>query len=385
MHDGPAIVSSEAIVLDRVREFMPPVVRSPADQALHDLAGQPALLQAFFKSWHERLAAAVPHGPGRVVPIRWAALPSHAVGAGRPGATIALHRALQNEYCEWCVQRSPVSGKITRIDFTCESPEYWYTLWRVDPSTVLSLYRETLRQPDIQLEALCLKDGEGRVLDDPFTGGPQYDPLNAWNRGTEVTRTGGGAMHLSHAPNALKSAIAAVLGATGGRAPKPTAPDELRFERKPERHSDQHIRQVTGLMGGPGHKVGLSDPPGAYMQTPDFSDYQLPSGAPDGVRVADCWRITRGAAAIVDGQGQALPGQGILHAVFEVPADLGFCVGDITLHGAPIVQAEQVAATLSMQLNVRQIEPDAGGSAPARRAIRWPSWRALFAIAPERT
>ena len=36
-------------------------------------------------------------------------------------------RGWLDEYCEWAVTRN-AEGKITKISFTCENPEYWYTL-----------------------------------------------------------------------------------------------------------------------------------------------------------------------------------------------------------------------------------------------------------------
>jgi hypothetical protein len=46
----------------------------------------------------------------------------------------------QNEYCEWHVTRN-VAGKITKVVFVTESPEYWQHLWAADPSTVVTLYQ----------------------------------------------------------------------------------------------------------------------------------------------------------------------------------------------------------------------------------------------------
>lgn len=44
----------------------------------------------------------------------------------------------QDEYCEWSVTRNS-DNKITRIDFTCEGPEYWEYLGKVQPETVLEV------------------------------------------------------------------------------------------------------------------------------------------------------------------------------------------------------------------------------------------------------
>ena len=44
-------------------------------------------------------------------------------------------RGWQDEYCEWSVTRDPASNKITSVMFTCENPDYWFTLWQVDPAS----------------------------------------------------------------------------------------------------------------------------------------------------------------------------------------------------------------------------------------------------------
>jgi hypothetical protein len=78
-------------------------------------------------------------------------------------------RGWQDEYCEWSVTRNS-ENKITRIDFTCENPEYWNSVWMIDPQRVLELYRRTLDKPQIQLEDLYLYDPSGQVVTDPSTG-----------------------------------------------------------------------------------------------------------------------------------------------------------------------------------------------------------------------
>lgn len=102
-------------------------------------------------------------------------------------------RGFQDEYCEWSVTRDPVTNKIIRVDFTCENPEYWNTLWTVDLNRVLELYQSTLGKPQIKIEDLYLKDQEGHPVVDPSTGRPAYNPLNKWNSGTISSETQGGA------------------------------------------------------------------------------------------------------------------------------------------------------------------------------------------------
>ncbi|VWC67522.1 hypothetical protein BLA18110_01718 [Burkholderia lata] len=268
-------------------------------------------------------------------------------------------RGWQDEYCEWSVVRDPTTNKIVRIDFTCENPEYWYTLWRVAPDVVLDLYRATLDNQAIQLSDLWLKDAGGNPVLDPSTGDPAYDPLNIWNRGTERTAASGGAMHLTSTPNTLQTELAGLAGAaTIQRSSHPGGAEQLlccaQFGQ-PHRNSDPHIGFVVNQVVGTNKKITIADPPGLYMQMPSFSQYALPSNAPAGAKAQDYWRVVRGAMSLNDMYGNPLPGNFILHAVFEVPAELGFTVGDITIGGATIDYAAQVAATFFMQINATAI------------------------------
>jgi hypothetical protein len=263
-------------------------------------------------------------------------------------------RGWQDEYSEWNVTRD-ANGNILRIDFTCENPEYWYTLWRISPDTVLALYRETLGNQDIQLEDLYLQDpATGKWAVDPSTGRPAYNPLNPWNRGTVRTATSGGAMHLTSTPNTLQTETGLAGAATIQRTSGNSDPETLiccAQYGQPYRNSDPHIGQVTNQVVSGGLSVTLADPPGLYIQMPDFSQYQLPPNAPPGALPSDYWTVVRGTLELDDQFGNPLPGNLILHAVFEVPADQGFTVSDITIAGQKILYASQVAATYSVQIN----------------------------------
>eukprot|EP01102_Stenamoeba_stenopodia_P019142 TRINITY_DN7137_c0_g2_i1.p1 TRINITY_DN7137_c0_g2~~TRINITY_DN7137_c0_g2_i1.p1 ORF type:complete len:280 (-),score=-5.24 TRINITY_DN7137_c0_g2_i1:53-787(-) len=117
-------------------------------------------------------------------------------------------RGWQDEYCEWAVTRNS-DNKITRIDFTCENPEYWNSLWLIDPNKVVELYKSILNKPQITLEDLSLS---GAV--NPITGGPIYNPLNKWNSGPVSNDTLGGAIHLTSTPNTLQTEIGLATAAT---------------------------------------------------------------------------------------------------------------------------------------------------------------------------
>lgn len=264
-----------------------------------------------------------------------------------------------DEYCEWSVQRDPETNKILRIDFTCENPEYWYALWQIEPDQVLALYRSTLNKPNIQADDLCLKDGNGNRVLDSSTQRPVYNPLNVWNCGTAQNSTTGGAMHLTSTPNTLQTEIVGLAGgATIQRTGNHKDPEALlccSLFGQAHRNSDPHIGLLTNLLVAANNQISLSDPPGLYIQQPDFSQYQLPSTAPAGAAAQDYWTVTRGTMSLDDMYGNPLPGNFILHAVYQVPPELGFTVGDITIGGEPIMYGAQIAATFLMQINATPI------------------------------
>ncbi|NJL27466.1 MAG: hypothetical protein HC897_05995 [Thermoanaerobaculia bacterium] len=298
-------------------------------------------------------------------------------------------RGWQDEYCEWCVVRDPDSQKITRIDFTCENPEYWNTLWMIDPQRVVELYNETLNwgapaeaQIVVELEDLYLFDpNSNQVVIDPSTGRPAYNPLNKWNSGPIATRPtagsspgsfSGGAMHLTATPNTLQTEMQLAGGATIQRTIGNTQAQPLiccAQYGQAYRNSDPHIGQsVNQVVSGP-NKVALANPSGLYIQVPDLSSFTLPAdpNLPTGAKAQDCWQIVRGSETLIDpitGQAYGLPGQGgnfVLHAVFQIPtswvaAGVSFTVGDILdASQQPIQWGGQVVQMMDIGLWARPI------------------------------
>jgi hypothetical protein len=260
-------------------------------------------------------------------------------------------RGWQDEYCEWSVTRD-ANGKITRIDVTCENPEYWNTLWNVSPQRVLELYQQTLNKPQIALDDLCLRDSNGKIVVDPSTGNPSYNPLNKWNAGPSSTSTAGGAMHLTSTPNTIQTEIGLGAAATTLRQGNYNDPGSLiccAQYGQLHRNSDPNIGfSINGVVQS-GATATLANPPGLYIQMPDFSGYKPPAGH-ESDNVSQFWRIVRGTETLVDEWGNTMPGNYILHAVFEVPADKGYTVSDITIQGAPIRWGSQVVQTFKMQI-----------------------------------
>ena len=262
-------------------------------------------------------------------------------------------RGWQDEYCEWAVTRNK-EGKITKVQFTCENPEYWHSLWQIDPNKVVKLYQQILDNPTITIGDLSLP---GVV--DPITSGPVYNPLNKWNSGSKSTSSGGGAIHLTSTPNTLQTEIglatsSSVLrnnpsGTTGNTTWPSSEYNALlcdgQFGQK-HRNSDPNIGGNVNTFVNGAFNVTLTNPPGLYIQQPDFSTYQTPNGKD----AASFWKIVRGRKSLNDDHGNPLPGNFILHAVFEVPESEGYVVGDITIGGHPINWGSQIASTFKMQI-----------------------------------
>lgn len=258
-------------------------------------------------------------------------------------------RGWQDEYCEWSVERND-RGQITRVSFTCENPEYWFTLWQVSPLRVVDLYQALLGR-DVQQSDLTLKDADGNELIDPTTGRVAYNPLNKWNRGTRALGDSGGAVHLTSSPNTLGAEFDLAAAAT-----------------MPRVHDGQPVTSASGLMclGGFGAigrhsdptigqnvnatvrrltqaRATLTDPVGLYIQTPDFSGYV----APDGTDASTFWTVVRGSVKDPTDPDDI---DRILRATFSVPESKGYTVSEIEINGDAIEYGSQISQTFDMAL-----------------------------------
>ncbi len=266
-------------------------------------------------------------------------------------------RGWQDEYCEWSIEyavQPDGTKKIARIDYTCENPEYFNSVWMIDPNKVLEIYRTTLDKPQIMLEDLVLRDAAGNPVIDPSTGRPAYNPLNKWNNGPLSTETGGGAMHLTSTPNTIQTEIGLASTATTPRTCGNTSVGTLiccAQYGQIGRNSDPNIgaqvnRYVNGTANVSPAKLTLANPPGLYIQTPNFGSYTTP----DGTDASTFWTMKRGNATLTDAYGRPLPGTFVLHATFMVPPQLGYTVSEIKIAGIPIMYASQINQTFEMQI-----------------------------------
>jgi hypothetical protein len=265
-------------------------------------------------------------------------------------------RGWQDEYCEWIATRN-TDGKIARVDFTCENPEYWFSLWRINSNRVLQLYQQLVSE-SVKLEDLYLRDSNNNPVIDRATALPAYNPVNKWNT-QPLKGAMTGAVHLISPPNTLGAEIYLAAAATllrekGGQPV--TDPEQLITCSQygtPGRNSDPHIgAEVNNIIIVGGLMASLQDPVGLYIQTPDFGGYSLPLDPklPADADVSECWHIVRGHARGADDNIDF-----ILHARFEIPqrwkeAGVSFTVSDIQINGNNIKYGAQITQTFQISL-----------------------------------
>jgi hypothetical protein len=245
------------------------------------------------------------------------------------------------EYCEWHVDRDPVTGRIKRVSFTSEPPEYWLAMagGRMDGSEVafpgdlrliLDLYRKYVN-PKIEIDELLAAETYTSPIGTHKKG--DYDPYNKWN-------TTHGAMHLCAPPNSLIAEINLGANSTliyqdAAKAPvvDPDAYIAGTGFGGPNRNSDPTIAATVNVLARLGAMVTLANPVGLYMDHIDLAGWELPGG----VAVSECARVVRGAPNMIE------------RLVVEFPTD-EFDVSDILIGGVPIRYGGQIAECITVKL-----------------------------------
>jgi hypothetical protein len=215
-----------------------------------------------------------------------------------------LSREPQNEYCEWHVTRT-AAGKITKVVFVTESPEYWDHLWAVDPPTVVNLYK-TLVDPAVTQADLTV------------AGTGSYNHRNPFN-------TTKGIVHLIQRINKLALAIGLAEGSVATGTVRDNYETRQPFGLKTS--VDPRVTLDIGALARTGLSLTLREPIGLYITGYDDTGWTKPNGSP----VGDYWTIARGR-----------PGQ-ILRLEYAVPPGEGFVVGDIRIGGRRIEWGGQIA------------------------------------------
>jgi hypothetical protein len=256
--------------------------------------------------------------------IAWTAFPAtlleDATSEEQRWAAADASRGVQDEYCEWAVERD-ADGVLTRVTFTTEVPEYFEHLAERDPDRLVALYSELVGS-SVKLEELVV--------------GGRFRKDNVHNRSTS-----GRPAHLQQGSNTLVAAVvlaaqATVLRKDAAGEPVTSAMALVRCGRlgEPRRNSDPQIAAAVNDAAATGAEVSLQDPLGLYI------DRLLIGGmeTPDGTDPATFWTIERGTP------------EHTLRASYAVPADRGYRVGDITSDGRKLQFGAQLADRVSIRL-----------------------------------
>ena len=249
----------------------------------------------------------------------WMAFPREVIVARRDDRRAAfvfadatpLTRDPQNEYCEWHVTRN-AAGKITKVVFVTESPEYWQQLWDDDRATVVNLYRTLLNNPGIT-EANLEQPGPGHV----------YNQFNNFN-------TTDGIVHLIQNINTLRAAIGLASRSVNTR----TARDNYEATPPAATNVDPRVVFDVGALARKPLSISLREPIGLYIAGFDDTGWTKPDGSP----VGNYWTIVRG-----------VPGMA-LRVEYQVPRGEGFVVGDIRIGGRPIEWGGQIAEHVTVTI-----------------------------------
>jgi len=241
-------------------------------------------------------------------------------GDVRGDASVPGGPTTQVEYLEWFTQRD-ARGRITKVTFTTETPEYWGALFRSPggPARVLELYRELLGNPAIPLSEITDSSGN-------------YDPLNVWN-------TSRGIIHyIVRRPPEFENSLSGALKLVAVSVVRPIVSDNFQLFPSAPTSADPRITLEVRALTRKGWQVTIADPVGLYLACWNDTGWTKPDGSP----VGNYWQIVRPPGAA---------GPPALRLAYEVPASEGFVVGDIRIGGRPIEFGGQIAEHLTVMFS----------------------------------
>jgi hypothetical protein len=259
----------------------------------------------------------------------------------------------QDEYCEWFAYSE--GGKITRIVFTAEGPEYWIRLARADFAAVLALYKKFVSKDvsDADLRLTIPLQFDGEIL--PVGS---YNPYNKWN-------TTGGVMHLTHPANTLGAEVnLAAFASIPRRDNTGKRVDDIRRLAccggfgDPNRSSDPSIGFAVNTTclplaaGGAAQDATLADPVALYMDGLQEGTITGPQDEP-----LDSWfQFVRGKQ-----------GRGLM-AVLEAPPGSQFGLDEVKVKGVKLERGGQVAEVIDMVLYAK-VKPHGGPVPPLAPSV----------------
>jgi len=246
-----------------------------------------------------------------------------------------------DEYCEWHVDREPATGRICRVTFTSEPPEYWQAIFGGEVPIDTGLSYKFTGNPDIALDLYrTLVSPVVRPEDLVFSETTRYGKKGDYNYHNKWNSTHGIA-HLAAPPNSLGAEVKLGADATVLRG-TPQGRSIATAEALvccagfggPDRNSDPTIGAAVNALARLGAMITLVNPVGLYMDHIDLSGWEVPGG----VDPHDCVKIVRGKPGMIE------------RMVIEVPRDSGHWVSDITIGGEPVRYGGQIAECITVKL-----------------------------------
>jgi hypothetical protein len=242
----------------------------------------------------------------------------------------------QDEYCEWTVFRDK-AGKIVRVVFTSEPPEYYSFLYNPGVASLTKFARGLLvrlYQERCGSTAVTLAD-----LEITRSTGTEFDPGNKWNNahcvhlqqpnntlGAQINIAALASIAMKDATGTLITSVSNLIPCTGfGEA---------------SRQSDPTIGDNVNKLARENRFLTLANPVGLYMSSLDTTGWVTP----DGTDAQKFWKVLKG---LVDKDPRKSM---IVRAEYAVPASKGYTVSDIKIGGAPIEFGSQIAEQLEMRL-----------------------------------
>jgi V8-like Glu-specific endopeptidase len=271
--------------------------------------------------------------------VSWRALPSR---KGPPSRAVYKYfdepvgLREQDEYCEWKVFKNS-SGKIVRVVFTSEPPEYYHFLY--DPSVIDPAASDLVKFSRALLVRLYQERcGTKSITLADLEAGGTYDPGNKWNNDCCV--------HLQQPNNTLGAQINIAARASVVRSSSGAVITDVKTLigcdpfGEPDRQSDPRIGDNVNKLARQNRFLTLANPVGLYMSALDTTGWTTP----DGTDAQTFWKVLKGK---VDKDPHKSM---IVRAEFAVPASKRYTVSDIEIGGAPIEFGSQIADQLEMRL-----------------------------------
>lgn len=304
---------------------------------------------------------------------------------GSLGSAVHRVRRQQDEYLEWHPTYDG-QGRLEKITFTAEPPDYWRALAAVAPDRVVELYYDLLGDNSIPKEEIFHPHDMavfGIGLDNRtqwfgIGGKDTYNELNPWT-------TTKGIIHLTHQANTLGAEVhlaaeaSLVYESDQGSEPtgEGTPPAEIRRIACGgyggiNRSSDPLIGNAVAGVVTTGDRLTLTDPIGLYIANVNLSGLTGPQNQPVG---AASRVVTRGEDDPFDPR--------ILRFEVKLPEGTPFTLGECTMDGRLLERGGQIARQTTVHLYANTYDgggvtaaQDCGGK-PCRHGER----RNLFLIA----